>query len=121
NNIEEDYVLFPSDDAKENHFETHQVVEEFGEEISDYFPNYIGVIGEGFYVADDLQKLTLKIPLDFYGKGEVIAFTQYVYGLVQDLFPVGYDLEIEISSSEQLESLIYRNPDEEEPSVHIFH
>ena len=119
--IDEDYVLFPSDEAKEDHFETHQVVEDFGNAISDYFPNYVGVIGEGFYNGDELRKLTLEIPLDFYGKGEIIAFTQYVYGLVQENFPVGYDLEIEISSSEQLESVIYREPGEEEPSVHIFH
>src|SRR5699024_4439947 len=94
--IDEDYVLFPSDEAKEDHFETHQVVEDFGNAISDYFPNYVGVIGEGFYNGDELRKLTLEIPLDFYGKGEIIAFTQYVYGLVQENFPVGYDLEIEI-------------------------
>lgn len=119
--IDEEYVLFPSDEAKDDHFETYEVVQDFGEEISDYFPDYVGVIGEGFYTGDDLQKLTLEIPLDFYGKGEVIAFTQYVYGLVQDKFPEGYDLEIEISSSDQMESLIYREPDEEEPSVHIFH
>src|SRR5699024_9395750 len=119
--IDEEYVLFPSDNAKEDHFETYQVVQDLGEEIADYFPNYVGVIGKGFYIGDDLQELTLEIPLDFYGKGEVVAFTQYVYGLVQERFPVGYDLEIEISSSEQMESLIYRGPGEEEPSVHIFH
>src|SRR5699024_4739051 len=119
--IDADYVLFASDEEKEDHFETHQVVEDCGNAISDYVPNYVGVNGEGFYNGDELRQLTLEIPLDFYGKGEIIAFTQYVYGLVQENFPVGYDLEIEISSSEQLESVIYREPGEEEPSVHIFH
>lgn len=119
--VDEEYVLFPSNEAKEDHFEAYQVVEDFAEEISDYFPNFTGVIGEGFYTGDDLKNLTLEIPLDFYGKGEVVAFTQYVYGLVEDMFPEGYDLEIEISSTEKMESLIYRKPDEEKPSVHIFH
>lgn len=119
--IDEDYVLFPSNEAKDDHFETYEVVQDFAEEIADYFPNYVGVIGEGFYNGDDLKKLTLEIPLDFNGKGEVLAFTQYVYGLVQDMFPEGYDLEIEISSSDKMESLIFRGPNEKKPSVHIFH
>lgn len=118
--IDEEYVLFPSDDAKDNHFEEHQVIEDLGEEIADYFPNYVGVIGEGFYKDDELEKLHLELPLDFYGKGEVIAFTQYVYDLIEDMFPSGYNLEVEITSSDELESMIYQEPDDEEPTVHIF-
>lgn len=118
--IDEEHVLFPSDDAEDDHFEEYQVIEDFGDEIKDYFPNYVGVIGKGFYTDDELEKLNLEIPLDFNGKGEIIAFTQYVNGLIKDMFPVGYNLEVEITSSDELESIIYQEPDEEEPTVHIF-
>lgn len=118
--IDEEHVLFPSDEAEDDHFEEDQVIEDFGDEIKDYFPNYVGVIGKGFYADDELAKLNLEIPLDFNGKGEIIAFTQYVNGLIKDMFPVGYNLEVEITSSDELESILYQEPDEEEPTVHIF-
>ncbi|MBU5467961.1 CamS family sex pheromone protein [Virgibacillus sp. MSJ-26] len=119
--INEEFVLFPSDDAKEDHFDDYQTVNNFGEEIAKYFPNYVGVVGEGFYYDGDLKQLTLEIPIEFFGKGEVIGFTQYAYGLVQDMFSDYYDLEIKITSSQQVESFISKEAGEKEPTVHIFH
>src|SRR5699024_4922764 len=119
--INEEFVLFPSDDAKEDHFDDYQTVNNFGEEIAKYFPNYVGVVGEGFYYDGDLKQLTLEIPIEFFGKGEVIGFTQYAYGLVQDMFSDYYDLEIKITYSQQVESFISKEAGEKEPTVHIFH
>ncbi|WP_404457892.1 CamS family sex pheromone protein [Oceanobacillus kapialis] len=120
-NIDEQYVLFPSDAGKENFFEDHELVTSFGNEIAKYFPNYVGVVGEGFYINDELRKLTIEIPIEFYGKGEVIGFTQYAYGLVQDMFDNYYDLELKITSSEKVESTVYREAGADTPTVHIFH
>lgn len=119
--INEEYVLFPSDEAKEDHFDDYQIVNNFGEEVAKYFPNYVGVIGEGFYYDGDLKQLTVEIPIEFFGKGEVIGFTQYTYGLAQEMFDDYYDLEIKITSSKQVESFIYKEAGEKEPKVHIFH
>ncbi|WP_174615856.1 CamS family sex pheromone protein [Virgibacillus ihumii] len=119
--IQEDYVLFPSDFAEEHHFDDKQLIDDFAAEIADYFPNYVGVIGNGFYIKNELKKLTLEIPIEFYGKGEVIGFTQYTYGLVKEMFPDYYDLEIKIKSNERLESFIYRKAGSNKPEVHILH
>lgn len=119
--VDEEYALFPSEEAKEDHFDDYQTVNNFGDEIAKYFPNYVGVVGEGFYYDGDLKQLTLEIPIEFFGKGEVIGFTQYAYGLVQDMFSDYYDLEIKITSSKQVESFIYKKAGEKEPEVHIFH
>ncbi|RFA34193.1 hypothetical protein CAI16_12450 [Virgibacillus dokdonensis] len=117
--IKEKYVLFPSEEGKEDYFEDHELVTNFGKEIASYFPNYVGVVGEGFYVNDELQKMTLEIPIEFYGKGEVVGFTQYAYGLVQEMFSDHYGLEVKITSSDKLESIIYRNPGSKKPTVNI--
>ena len=85
-----------------------------------YFPNFVGVVGRGFYVEGDLTNLSLEIPIEFFGKGEVVGFTQYSYGLVKDIFSNHFDLEMYIYSSDGAESLIYRDAGEEEPQVHIF-
>lgn len=118
--IEEDYILFPSDEAEEKYFDDSQMISNFTNEVAQFFPNYIGVIGEGFYVNEELKKLTLDIPIEFYGKGEVIGFTQYAYGLVKEIFPNYFDVEIKITSSKKVESFIYREAGEENPTVHIF-
>lgn len=120
-NIDEEYVLFPSSRAKEKYFEEYELVNSFGNDIAQYFPNYVGVVGEGFYVNEELNKLSITIPIEFYGSGEIIGFTQYAYGIVKELFGNYYDLEIKIKSSEQIESIIYQEAGEEEPTVHILH
>ncbi|ASN06995.1 CamS family sex pheromone protein [Virgibacillus necropolis] len=119
--VKEDYILFPSDEAKEKYYDDTQIVSNFTNEVAQFFPNYVGVIGEGFYINEELKKLTLEIPIEFYGKGEVIGFTQYAYGLAKEMFPDHFDLEIKVTSSEKLESLIYRSAGVSNPTVHIFH
>lgn len=118
--IDEEYVLFPSDQAREKYYDDSQLISNFTNEVAKFFPNYVGVIGEGFYINGEMKKLTLDIPIEFYGKGEVIGFSQYAYGLVKEMFPDYYDLEIKITSTEKLESLIYRKAGVENPTVHIF-
>ncbi|WP_085993296.1 CamS family sex pheromone protein [Oceanobacillus senegalensis] len=118
--INEENILFPSSEGQSKYPEDHEVISSFGNEISEFFPNYVGVVGRGFYINEEMQKLTLEIPIEFYGKAEIIGFTQYVYGLVLDMFPNRFNLEIQVTSSAGLESLITREVGEEKPSVHIF-
>lgn len=119
--IQEEYVLFPSGNAKKKYNEDYQKVKSFGDKVAEYFPNYVGVAGEGFYIDKDLNRLTIEVPIEFYGKGEVVGFTQYAYKQLKDIFPNHYDIEISISSSDGAESLIYRKAGDDEPKVHIYH
>src|SRR5699024_7985045 len=99
----------------------YQKVKTLGEKIEDYFPNYVGVSGDGFYIDEDLTRMTLEIPIEFYGKGEVIGFTQYTYKQLKEIFPNHYDIEVSITSRDGPESLIYRKAGAEDPKVHIYH
>lgn len=119
--LNEEYVLFPSDRAKDKYYDDAEIVSSFGKKIAEYFPNYVGTIGQGLYVDEELKRLSIEIPIEFYGESEVTGFTQYAYGLVKEMFPDYYDLEIKVTSSEQMESVIYREAGAEEPVVHIFH
>jgi len=118
--IKEKNVLFPSNEAEKYHVEESEVIKRFSNEVADYFPNYVGVIGRGFYINEELNKLVLDIPIEFYGKGEVLGFTQYVYGLAKELLSNNYDVEINIKSSTQMESIIYREAGKDDLNVHIF-
>lgn len=118
--INEKNVLFPSDEAQKNYIEDYEVISNFAEEISSFFPNYVGYVGKGFYVNEDLKKLTIDIPIEFYGSAEVIGFTQYIYGIANGMFSNRYDLEIKVKSSQKIESVLYREAGEEDLVVHIF-
>lgn len=118
--INEEHILFPSDRAEEKYNEDYQKMNTFSERIASYFPNYVGVAGEGFYIDQNLTRLSIEVPIEFYGKGEVIGFTQYAYGLVKEIFPNHYDIEVNVTSSDGSESLIYRKAGDDEPSVHIY-
>src|SRR5699024_4455184 len=119
--VNEEYILFPSSEAKDKYATEYQKVKAFSEKIDEYFPNYVGTAGTGFYIDGDITKLSIEVPIEFYGKGEVIGFTQYAYGIVQEIFDTHYDIEVAVFSSDGAESLIYRDSGEEEPRVHIFH
>src|SRR5699024_1017965 len=119
--IDEEHILFPSEEAEEKYFDDYQLMKNFGDEIAQFFPNYVGYVGDGFYINGELNRLTIEIPIEFYSKGEVTGFTQYTYGLVQEMLPNYYDLEIKIVSADTLESLIYRKAGEDEAEVHILH
>ncbi|BBW98336.1 CamS family sex pheromone protein [Geobacillus icigianus] len=118
--VHEEYYLFPSDEAEENHRDDWLKFNNFKSDVEDFFPNYTGIVGRGLYVNDQLQKLTINITMPFYGKAEVIGFTQYVTGLVMEKFPDYITVNVYISSAGQPESLIVRQAKADEPFVHIY-
>jgi protein involved in sex pheromone biosynthesis len=118
--IKEEYYLFPSDEAEENHRDDWLKFNNFKSDIEEFFPNYTGVVGKGLYVNDQLQQLTINITMPFYGKAEVIGFTQYVTGLVMEKFPDYINVSIYITSTVGPESVIVRQAKADQPFVHIY-
>lgn len=119
NSVNEKNVLFPSNDAVQNHLDDANQFERFKTAVSEYFPNFNGVVGKGFYINDDLRHLTVEINMQFYGKAEVIGFTQYLVGLIVSHFPQ-IATEVKIMSVHGQEALIVKEPDNKEPFVHIY-
>ncbi|MFC0189972.1 CamS family sex pheromone protein [Fictibacillus aquaticus] len=118
--IDEKYYLFPSGAASKNKRNDYESFSNFKTEIQQYFPNYIGVIGNGLYVDGDLKRMTVEIPVQFRGKAEIISFTQFVTTRAMEKLP---DVPIEIyiqSAVDQPEALIVKNEGQEEPFVHIY-
>ncbi|WP_347861439.1 CamS family sex pheromone protein [Salimicrobium sp. PL1-032A] len=118
--VEEDHVLFPSEEATDDHFDDAQVFSEFRTKIADYFPDFVGVIGKGFYVNDELRNMKMNIPVEFHSQSEIDGFTQYVSSLVREMFSDHYGVEVRIESLDRQESLIVRERGEEEPYVYMY-
>ncbi|WP_102347869.1 CamS family sex pheromone protein [Bacillus sp. Marseille-P3661] len=119
--INEQYLLFPSDEARDLYYDDYTRMVNFTNDVDTYFPNYIGVIGSGYYLDDQLHEMTIDIPIQFYGKAEIIGFTEYITGLVMDHFPSYIAVHVYISSIDGPEALITRNAGEnQKPIVHIY-
>lgn len=120
--VDEQTVLYPSKEASKDYPDEEELFEKFADDIATFFPNYVGVIGEGFYVEGDLKKMDLTIPMEFQGSGEITGFTQYIYGRVNDVFERNdYALEIKVEANNKIESIITREPGEDDPTVHMLH
>ncbi|MCH1624666.1 CamS family sex pheromone protein [Ferdinandcohnia quinoae] len=119
-NINEEYYFFPSKDAKKVYREDSVMFENFSSDVEEFFPNFTAVIGQGFYKDDELRELTLTVPMEFHGKAEVIAFTQYITGLIMEHFDDYISVQVYISSEDGPESVIVREAGEKEPFVHVY-
>ncbi|RSD22543.1 CamS family sex pheromone protein [Mesobacillus subterraneus] len=118
--VKEEYILFPSDKAEKEHRDDLTFFQNFKQDVEEYFPNFNGVIGKGFYIDGQLQEMNINIPIQFYGKAEAIGFTQYVTGLVMEHFPSYISVQVSVSSVMGQEALIVKKPDQDEPFVHIY-
>lgn len=118
--VNEEYYLFPSDEAQKNHRDDWLKFNNFKSDIEEFFPNYTGVVGKALYRDDQLQQLTINISMPFYGKAEVVGFTQYVTGLVMEKFPDYITVNVYISSVGGPESIIVRQAKADQPFVHIY-
>lgn len=120
NNVNEKYVLFPSKHATDQYRDDAERFSRFKEDISTYFPNHNGIVGRGLYINNELQKISIDIDFQFYGKTEVIGFTQYLAGLAVEAYPDYVILEINVKSVAGQEAMILKKPDMKEPFVHIY-
>lgn len=118
--IKEKYVLFPSEEAEKNHRDDLPDYLRFKDDIEKYFPNYNGVIGKAFYKDSQLVDLKIEIPIQMFGKAEIIGFTQWAASLVMDHFSDHVNVEVDITSVNGAEALIVKKAGEKEPFVHVY-
>ncbi|CAM3211196.1 CamS family sex pheromone protein [Filibacter tadaridae] len=117
--VDEQYVLFPTPTSKDKYREMNTAFLHFKQEIDDYFPSFVSVVGTGFYKDGKLSSLNIEIPIQFSGTSETIGFTQYLTSLVTKYFS---DIltEVSISSVNGPEALIVKEAGDHKPYVHIY-
>ncbi|MBE3102894.1 MAG: CamS family sex pheromone protein, partial [Bacilli bacterium] len=113
--LNEKYVLFPQPLSEDKYREVGQAFNNFKQDVDKYFSNYTSVVGTGFYQDDNIKKMTIDIPIQFYGMAEIVGFTQYMTGLVMDHFPTSMHVEVSVTSINGPEVLVIKKADETEP------
>lgn len=118
--INEKYVTFPMSNPEDIYRDMNTNFLNFKQDIDEYFSNYTSVIGRGFYKNNQLVKLNVEVPIQFYGTTEIIGFTQYLTGVLMKRFPNSVDIEVSITSLNGPEALIIKEDNDQEPFVHIY-
>jgi protein involved in sex pheromone biosynthesis len=118
--INEEYYIFPSPEAAENHPEDNKIFQDLKKEIEDYFPVFTGVTGEALYQNQELTNLNMEVSLTFNGKTETIGFAQYLSNLIGKNTPANWDVELLIKSSYGPEALVVKKKGSKETYLHIY-
>lgn len=119
-NVNEKYVTFPMTSPDEIYREANDKFLKFKQDIDEYFANYTSVIGQGFYQNNQLSKLDIEVPIQFYSTSEIIGFTQYLTDVMLKHLPNDVQITVSITTSYGAEALIKKEPNEAEPFVHIY-
>lgn len=117
--VDEKHVLFPAPSSDEMYRDVDTKFKNFKQEIDKYVPSFVNVIGRGHYTNGTLRSLEIEVPIQFYGKSEIIGFVQYLTGLIPKHLPA-VPIEVSITSINGPEALIVQEPGEEEAYVHIY-
>lgn len=115
--LNEERLIFPlegMESAEGNAFANFQ------SEVENFFPNLSGITGRAHRINEGLASLEIDIMTQFYGKGEMIAFTQYLNETATNFLPDNVAIEIKVESLNGIEAFLQREADEDEFNAHIF-
>lgn len=118
--INEKYVTFPMNSPEDVYREMNTKFLNFKQEVEKYFSNFTSIFATGFYQNKKIQKLDIEIPIQFYGTAEITGFTQYITGLMLNHLPLDLHITVSITSVNGPEVLIVKEPNSDEPFVHIY-
>lgn len=118
--VNEEYIMFPSSEAEKKYRDLNDTFSNFKQDVEEYFSNYTSVIGTGYFKDQQLQKLTIEVPIQFFGSAEIIGFTQQLAVYMKNRFPASMSVEIQVNSLEGAEALLVKEAGEEDPFVHIY-
>lgn len=120
NTVNEQTVLVPSGEAADLNEQFNSKFRDFNHSLQSYFTNFTQAVGKAKFKDKKLQSLTVDLPIDYYGKAELIGITQYVTQLAEKDFGDVEEYEIHIKDGNESRALITKTKDDKEPKVHIY-
>lgn len=119
-NIDERYVLFPTRKiTTDEESEFANQFSAFQKEIQSFFPHYAGVTGVVRFQSNEAREMSVVVRASYSSRTEVIAFTQYVSGLIPDYFSDKMKINVYIESVNKAEA-IYIRPVDGDPFFHVY-
>ncbi len=119
-NIEERHVVYPGRKSiTDREKEFGSIFSDFQKEVQSFFSQYAGITGVVRFISDEPKEMSITVRASYSSRTEVIAFTQYISGLIPDYFPEKMKINVYIESSNKAEA-IYVRPMEGEPFFHVY-
>lgn len=113
------YVL-PDETSSEVNTNDEDAFENFKNQVQKFFPNLSGVTAQAHYVDGTLRGMHINITTQFYGQSEIISFTQYVQTTAKKYLPNSIPIDVQISSSEGIQSFLARKTGAKNFYSHVF-
>ncbi len=117
--IDEEYYLFPSKEAEAAYPQISLQYDKLKKGTQQFFRDYIYVTGIGRFMGGELTELTITASAEYDSRTEVLQFTQYVAGLVNQLIDKKIHVNLYVQTINQ-PLAIYVRPTEGEPYMHIY-
>lgn len=117
--IDEQFLIFPSSEARETYPNIANNFNEFTEDVEEFFGTTVGVVGKARVKADMIEELVIELNLQSHGKAEIIALTQFISSRLNNTFANQFPVYIYVQSINGPESVIVQYPDQE-PFIHIY-
>lgn len=113
------YVL-PDQSSRDVNSNDESDFENFKTQVQKFFPNLSGVTAQAHYVNKSLRGMHINITTQFYGQSEIISFTQYVEATAKKYLPNNIPIDIQVSSSEGMQSFLSRKTGDKDFYTHVF-
>ncbi|UXR69022.1 MULTISPECIES: CamS family sex pheromone protein [unclassified Staphylococcus] len=113
-------VLLPSSDAADLDEGLNSNFQDFNSSLQSYFNNFTQAVGKAKFVDKKVERLVVDLPIDYYGKAELIGITQYVTQLAEKDLKGVPTYEIHIKDGSEPRALITKNEEDSDPQVHIY-
>lgn len=117
--INEVYMLFPSQALERLDSQLASAYKKLVQDVDDFFPRYVGLVGTGRFVDEQLAELELEATTEFAGMAEVIQLTQYIGSRALEMLPEQTYFALYVSSINEPKAILVRQPGEE-PALHIY-
>ncbi|AKS66706.1 lipoprotein [Staphylococcus schleiferi] len=118
--LDQKTVLLPSGDAEDLNENLNANFKDFNNSLQSYFSNFTQAVGKAEFKHKKVKKLVVDLPIDYYGKAELIGITQYVTQLAEKDFKAVDNYEIHIKDGSESRALISKTKDDKSPQIHIY-
>ncbi len=119
---ERETFLFPSKAGNEHDPELSRQLANFKTIMESRFPRFdIPVVTRALFEGDQLQQLTIEMPVEITSYAEKVAFTEYLYNqVVTGALPGYVPIHIYVKSFDEPISIISWDPEEKKAYSHMY-
>lgn len=107
--LNEVWYLYPSDAITKLDTENSSQFNMFKQSLSSFMTEDVGVVGYGFYVNNQMTKLSIDVEVNPKTYMELMGMIRYASQLLQTFYNNNFDLEVKIKTLGETKAIILKN------------